>query len=185
MTVLLAVMLSGLARAEDELLLLGGRAVAEVWQDASLATVYKTTGFGVSGTFSIRPHAWLSIDGELGLIRLSGKEEQAIQMVPLALDLSARVDRDDMELFFGVGPALVPFADSGLTVITGTKLGLDVQAGARFATDLVNPSMSSTSPVQRVDAEFFVGRRQHFSQGVTDRLDLSAWRVGAGLGVRL
>ena len=185
MTVLLAVLLSGLARADDELLLLGGRAVVEVWQDASIATVYKSTGVGASGTFSIRPHPWISIDGELGLVRLSGEEEQSIQLVPLSLDLAARVDREDMELFFGVGPALVPFVDSGLTVITGTKLGLDVQAGARFATDFVNPSMSSTSPIQRVDAEFFIGRRQHFAQGQTERLDLSAWRVGAGLGVRL
>ena len=185
MTVLLAIMWAGLARADDELLLLGGRAVAEVWQDGSLATVYKPTGFGVSGTFSIRPHPWLSLDGELGLIRLSGEEAQEIQFVPMALDACARVNRDDLELFLGVGPALVPFTDSGLTVITGTKLGLDVQAGARLATDLVTPSMSSTSPVQRVDAEFFVGRRQHFSGGETERLDLSAWRVGAGLGVRL
>lgn len=183
MSVLVALVWSGVAQADDDELILGGRAIAEVWQDASLATVYKSTGIGAAGTFSWRPHAWLSLDGELGVVRMSGEEEQYIQMVPLAFDVAARIQREEMEMFVGLGPALVPFVDQGNTTVPGTKMGLDVRAGVRIATDLVNPSLSSTSPVQRADVEFIIGRRHHFSGD--DGLDLSAWRVGVGLVVRL
>jgi len=185
MLALIAVLWSGVALADDSELLLGGRALGEVWQDPSLATVYKSSGFGVAGSFSWRPHALLSLDGEVGFVRMTGEAEQSIQMVPMSLDICARAQREEMELFVGAGPALVPFTDQGLHMVTGTKMGLDVQAGVRFATDLVNPSLSSTSPVQRVDAEIFIGRRQHFAMGELARLDMSAWRMGLGLVVHL
>jgi len=184
MTVLLAVMYSSVAQADDSTLLLGGRAVAEVWQDPNLATVYRSASLGVEGGFSWRPHSWLSLDGDAGVIRMTGEEEQAIELIPMSLGVYARSQREESELFFGVGAALVPFSDQGNAVITGSKLGLDVQMGVRLATDLINPSLSSTSPVQRADWEITVGRRQHMT-GEIPGLDLSAWRIGVGLVVRL
>jgi hypothetical protein len=185
MSALLAAVWSGVALADEGELVLGGRAIAEVWQDTNLATVYRSTGLGISGAFSWRPLDLLSLDGGVGVLRMTGEANQAIQLMPLSLDVCARAEREEMELFFGLGPALVPFVDEGVSVITGTKLGLDVQAGARFATDLINPSLSSTSPVQRADWEVTIGRRQHFGSADAARLDLSAWRLGVGMVVRL
>lgn len=184
MSALLLAVWSGVALADDSELLLGGRAIASVWQDPNLATVYRSASLGIEGGFSWRPHSLLSLDGDAGVVRMTGEAAQVIQLVPMSLSLCARAERERSELFFGLGPALVPFSDQGLEVITGTKLGLDVQAGVRIASDLINPSLSSTSPVQRADWEITMGRRQHLT-GDAPGLDLSSWRLGVGLVVRL
>jgi len=166
-------------------ILLGLRAVGEVWQDPNIATVYGGGRVAGSAVISWRPHNVWSIDAEAAMMRVGEDIGPSISLTPMSLSLCARRGSERTEVFAGGGVSIVPFLDKGESTISGTKLGADVKIGVRIATALVQPTLYPVSTVQGVDLEAFLGRRQHFANGVEDRLDLSAWRVGIGLVARI
>lgn len=177
-------------------LLLGIHGVAEVWSDAALATVYRSSAFTGSISASWQFHRFLEADVELMYFRTSGADGQRFEMTPITVDAAAYKTFGNVELYGGLGPALVPFSDQGVGLRTGTKLGMDTRVGIRVGTSLYDPPDYPPSPIERVDLEIFVGRRTHFgptttvvdpslTQEAAGRLDLSAVRAGIGFKVRL
>ena len=170
--------------------------VAEVWSDAAIASVYRSSAFSGSVSATWQFHRFLAADLELAYFRTTGDENQRIEMTPIALDLSVWKNIGNIEIFGGAGPAIVPWSDRGMDLRTGTKLGMDTRIGVRVGTTLYDPPDYPPSPMERVDLEIYVGRRTHFGPTTnvvtpgevgsgSGRLDLSAARAGIGFKVRL
>lgn len=177
-------------------LLVGATGVAEVWSDAALATVYRTRAISGSVSATWQLHRFIEADVEVMYLRVFGESDQRFEMTPIALDAAAYKTFGSVELFGGLGPAIVPFTDQGVGTRTGTKLGLDTRVGMRIRTDLYDPPDYPPSPIERVEVEIFAGRRTHFgptTSAITPgslpepagRIDLSAVRVGVGVRMRL
>ena len=180
-------------------LVVGVRGVGEIWQDSLLIRdMGRSSRFGGTGFVSYNAWRFLSVDLEAGYHRLTGMEfsigsgaqgteSTTFEMVPIALSVSASQHLGGLEVFGAVGTAFTVFshADSEVTV-SGTKIGPCFHVGARIDTGLVQPSIrrDAVQRIRAVDLELVVGRRQHQPFGVGDGLDLSAWRVGAGLLAR-
>jgi hypothetical protein len=184
------------AAERDVDLLMGVVGVGEVFSDAAIASVYRSSAFTGSVSASWQFHRFLAADVELTYFRTLGEAGQRFEMTPIALNASAWKSLGNVELFGGLGPAIVPFTDQGTDMRSGTKLGLDARVGMRVGTSLYNPPDYPPSVIERVDLEIFLGRRSHFGPTTTTidpdepgegvgRLDLSAARVGIGLKVRL
>lgn len=183
-------------RQQDTDLLLGIHGVAEVWSDAAIASVYRSSAFSGSLSATWQFHRFLAADLELAYFRTVGEDNQRIEMTPIALDLSLWKSIGNVEIFGGAGPALVPWSDQGTDFRTGTKLGMDARIGVRVGTTLYDPPDYPPSPMERVDLEIYVGRRTHLGPTTNilvpgeagsgaGRLDLSAARAGIGFKVRL
>ena len=181
---------------EDQDLLLGIHGVAEVWSDAAIATVYRSSVFTGALTATWQFHRFLAADIEVSYVRTPGLQGQRFEMTPIAADLSAWTKMGNVELFGGIGPALVPWSDKGTDLRSGTKIGMDTRVGLRVATAFYTPPDYPPATMERVDLEIFVGRRSHFGPTTTavepdvlgqgsGRLDLSAIRAGIGFKVRL
>jgi hypothetical protein len=82
---------------------------------------------------------------------------------------------------------MVAFNDRSPTnAISGTKLGFDFRLGTRIRTWFIQESIRpDPRGINRMDFEILLGRRQHHMLGVGKGLNLSAWRVGAGIVARL
>jgi hypothetical protein len=178
--------------------MIGFLGVGEVWQDAAIARVHRSSRFAGTGFFAAGITQVFGVEVELGYSRMtnpavdkeSGQqtaEDTSFEMMPVALDLTMRIDTGRSEVFFGMGPAIVAFNDrSPSNAISGTKLGVDFRLGTRirtwFVQDTIRPGARG---VKRMDFELLLGRRQHHLMGVGEGLNLSAWRVGAGVVARL
>lgn len=185
--------------APDRDIILSLRGLGEIWQDPHISSLYRSSRFSGGLHLSWQFHNWLSADLEMSTLRMLNDDGSRLELSPLSLNAAARKEIGRAEVSAGLGPALVPFSEAGSnsSYTPGTKLGLDVRAGLRLATGLYDPPAYPASVIERVDLEIFVGRRQHFGPTSTQlpadlegyvgpgRLDLSAWRVGVGLGVRL
>jgi len=186
------------AQTEELGLLLGLRGVGEVWQDAGLSRVYRSSRFGLTGHASYKAWRFLRADLELGYHRMAGdavhessgrtlEAAASFEMVPISLLVCATHRVGGMELYGGLGPALTAFSErSPAGSVSGTKIGPALQLGARIDTGLAQPSIrpDKRAQIQAVDLDIFVGRRQHQAFGVGTGLDLSAWRAGLGLAAR-
>ncbi|MFH1469875.1 MAG: hypothetical protein ABIO70_36160 [Pseudomonadota bacterium] len=197
----LALLVPALAQADPppEIgLRIGGRGLGEVWQDASLIQVYRSSRFTGSGVVSYRVWCFLSADLEVGYERQGGVvvdsetlregvNPTSFELIPISAMAEASRRLGDLDVFAAVGCAITPYTETrpGDTV-TGTKFGAAFQLGARLDTKLAQPSWRSgdDARLQAVEFEVFVGRRQHQLFGVGSGLDLSAWRFGAGLLAR-
>jgi hypothetical protein len=112
----------------------------------------------------------------------------AVELMPVTFSVLARKDTGGAELFAGAGLALAVFnerTDAG--TVSGIKPGLDMKAGVRVHTHVINPPVrpSGGRPVQGMDVELLLGRRQHHAFGLGSGFDFSAWRIGIGLTARL
>ncbi len=178
--------------------MLGFMGVGEVWQDSSIARVHRSSRFAGTGFYAAGISSLFGIEVELGYSRMtnpavdreSGQqttEDTSFEMMPVALDATIRVETGRSEVFFGMGPAVVAFNDRSPTnAISGTKLGIDFRLGTRIRTWFVQESIRPDARgVKRMDFELLLGRRQHQMFGVGKGLNLSAWRVGAGVVARL
>jgi len=178
--------------------MLGFMGVGEVWQDAAIARVHRSSRFAGTGFYAAGITPLFGIEVELGYSRMtnpavdkaSGQQtvdDTSFEMMPVALDATIRVETGRSEVFFGMGPAIVAFNDRSPTnAISGTKLGIDFRLGTRIRTWFVQESIRHDARgVKRMDFELLLGRRQHQMFGVGKGLNLSAWRVGAGVVARL
>jgi hypothetical protein len=178
--------------------MLGFMGVAEVWQDAAIAQVHRSSRFAGTGFFASGLSRVFGIEIELGYSRMtnpavdkeSGRQttdDTSFEMMPVAIDATMRIQTGRSEVFFGMGPAMVAFNDRSPTnAISGTKLGFDFRLGTRIKTWFVQESIRPEARgIKRMDFEILLGRRQHHMFGVGKGLNLSAWRVGAGLVAHL
>lgn len=182
--------------------LLGGRGLAEVWQDPSLAKVYRSSlfsGAGVGGLwFDLGLPVDLGVEADITYHRLDGaavslstgrsssSRTTVVEMVPVGLRVGARVPVGRASVYGTLGPAVTTWQEMAPAAsLAGTKWGLALEGGVRFDTGFVDPPMDHPGrALQGVDAEVFIGRRQHQLFGYGEGLDFSAWRVGAGLSAR-
>ena len=174
------------------------RGMGEVWADAAISRVHRSSRFAGSGAFATNLSRVFGIECELGYSRMTnptyldgsladGAGTTSFEMIPVAADLTMRAQGERSEVFFGLGAAMVGFNDtSPLNAVSGTKVGLDMRFGTRIKTGFLQESLY---PVDRglksMDIELIFGRRQHRGFGMGQGLDLSAWRVGIGLAARL
>ncbi len=92
------------------------------------------------------------------------------------------------ELFAGAGYGMAVFTEStDVGTVSGAKPGLDLRAGTRIHTRLLRQQLRPEGVVgpQGLDFELLFGRRQHHAFGIGQGFDFSAWRLGAGMVVRL
>ena len=176
----------------------GFRGVGEVWQESAIVLVHRSSRFGGSGFFHTGVTNVLGFELELGYNRMKGEavdpttnertgNASTLELVPISMDATIRAEGPTSEVFFGSGPAFVAFNDRSPTnAISGVKVGLDMRVGVRIHTHFIQESIRpGARGMRRMDFELMLGRRQHQAFGIGDGLDLSAWRVGAGLVGRL
>ena len=176
----------------------GFRGVGEIWQESAVVMVHRSSRFGGTGFFSTGITRLLGAEVELGYNRMVGKAidpatnqrtsgQATLELVPVAMNVTARMEGRSSEVFAGVGPAFVAFNDRSPTnAISGMKLGLDMRLGIRIHTNFIQQSIRpGAGGFKRMDVELMLGRRQHQAFGIGSGLDLSAWRVGGGLVCRL
>lgn len=112
----------------------------------------------------------------------------SIELMPVTFSLLARKEAGGAELFAGAGFAMAVFNEqTEVGAVSGVKPGLDMKAGARIHTNLVNPVIrpSGARSISGMDVELLLGRRQHHAFGLGSGFDFSAWRIGIGLTARL
>ena len=176
----------------------GFRGVGEVWQDAAIVMVHRSSRFGGTGFFSAGITPLFGMEIEIGYNRLVGSavdpssnaqtgNQSTLELVPIAMDGTIRMEGASSDLIFGFGPAFVSFNDRSPTnAISGMKIGVDMRMAVQIHTHFVQESIRpGARGMNRMDVEFLIGRRQHQAFGVGQGLDLSAWRIGLGLVGRL
>jgi len=176
----------------------GFRGVGEIWQESAIVMVHRSSRFGGTGFFHTGLSRVFGIELELGYNRLKGKavdqdtnqqtgHSSTLELVPISMDTTIRAEGPTSEVLLGIGPAFVSFNDRSPTnAISGVKIGLDMRVAMRIHTHFLQESIRpGARGMRRMDFELMLGRRQHQAFGVGSGLDLSAWRVGAGLVGRL
>lgn len=178
------------------------RGVGELWHDTAIASRYRGSGIvaGVGGVIPI--NGFLAIDADIGYHRASGGDSGGgtLQLVPMALLAEARWlprEDNDLELFAGLGPAMVVWSESGQdptttapegaeegpTVLRGARPGLEVRLGTRIDLGLVQPTMmpGQEDAVKAIELELLGARRFAPSSA---GFNFNTWRVGAGIALR-
>ena len=176
----------------------GFRGIGEVWQETAIALVHSSSRFGGAGFFHTGLTRSVGFEVELGYNQMKGKavdpttneqtaNSSTLELVPISIGATLRTGGPTSELFIGAGPALVAFNDRSPTnAISGVKIGGDMRVGVRIHTHFLQESIRpGARGLRRLDFELMLGRRQHQAFGVGSGLDLSAWRIGAGLVGRL
>jgi len=176
----------------------GFRGVGEVWQEAAIVMVHRSSRFGGTGFFSAGITELFGMEIEIGYNRLVGTavdpttnertdNQATLELVPIAMDGTIRMEGSTSDLVFGAGPAFVSFNDRSPTnAISGMKIGIDMRVAVQIHTHFIQHSIRpGARGMRRMDLEFLIGRRQHQAFGVGEGLDLSAWRIGLGLVGRL
>jgi len=176
------------------------RGVGEIWHDTAVATRFKSGGL-VAGLGGVIPLGdLLAVDAGIGYHRSSGEGEGALQIVPMSLLLEARLQPTQdhgLELFGGLGPAMVVWSESGQdptttaaegqdegpTVLRGARPGLEVRLGTRIDLGLVQPSMmpGQQDALKGVELELLGARRFATTRS---GFNWNTWRLGAGLALR-
>ncbi len=187
-----------LAESDGIGLILGARGMGEVWQDPQVAQVYRSSRFGGTGFATYGVWRFLSVSAEVGYHRMLGdavsqgtggmmEDGTVMELIPLSLCAEATHKLGGVEVFGALGPAATHFSEMAPQQTTsGTKIGAVLMAGARIDTGLYEKSIrpDRQSRLRSVELEVLLGRRQHQIFGVGEGLNLSAWRVGAGLLAR-
>ncbi len=188
--------LAELAVAQAADIFLVARGQAEFWNDAAIGSFYATGGLvGGAGVVVdvIGPiTADLDIAYKRALPALNRDDETSrFEIVPVTLlaEYNFEFAKVPIRPFAGLGFAMVQFAErhpplgDGRTVTRGTRPAIEVRTGFRLDLGLVPDSLVHTSPVEAIELEVFGGRRMEAPGG--RGFDLSAWRAGLGIGVRL
>lgn len=176
----------------DTLVVLRGS--AERWQDPAIGSVYQRGGLmGGVGVY-VDLFGPIGVDIDVAYKRLdpaSDAEGQSFEMMPITLMATYTFpsEKGPVDPYVGLGFALATFAEkaapdaTGLAVIRGTRPALELRAGIRFDSGLVQPSMAGNQAIKGVDVEIFGGRRAELPGGLG--FDLAAWRAAVGLALRL
>ena len=174
------------------------RGIGEAWQEPSFGSVYRSDRFygflGMSHRFHYHYAAYL----EGGFVRADGNSDQtAIQLIPVTLGASVLFPNGkNVEPFVGLGFSVVNFLEQiPNNSISGTKLGMDFRTGIRIATRFLNRmnhpksvyNENYTPPPgpKQLDIEVMFGQRFHQLFGVGEGFNLSAFRIGVGMQLRL
>ena len=176
----------------------GFRGIGEVWQEAAIVMVHRSSRFGGTGFFSAGITELFGAEIEVGYNRMVGSavdpsnnqqtgHDATLELVPVAMNGTVRMEGHSSDVSFGVGPAFVSFNDRSPTnAISGLKIGIDMRMAVQIHTNFIQESIRPGSTgMRRADIEVLIGRRQHQAFGVGEGLDLSAWRIGVGLVGRL
>ncbi len=176
----------------------GFRGIGEVWQESAIVMVHRSSRFGGTGFFSAGITELFGMEIEVGYNRLVGSavdpssnqqtgHDSTLELVPVAMNGTVRMEGHSSDLAFGVGPAFVSFNDRSPTnAISGLKIGIDMRMAVQIHTNFIQESIRpGAGGMRRADIEVLIGRRQHQAFGVGEGLDLSAWRIGLGLVGRL
>ena len=182
------------AAAADRSVLVGFRGIAETWEDPFIVEHYRSSRFGGAAMVHVPFAKWLGAEVELGFSRtpsVSQREGVAagmLQYVPMAATLVAVKQMPSAELFGGMGYGMAVFTEqTAVGTVSGSKPGLDLRVGARIHTRMLRQHLTPDGDVgpKGMDVELLLGRRQHHAFGVGKGFDFSAWRLGAGMVVRL
>jgi hypothetical protein len=112
----------------------------------------------------------------------------SMELMPVTFSLLLRKELGGAQVFAGPGFAMAVFNEqTDVGAVSGVKPALDLKAGARIHTRLIQPPIRPVGPkpLQGLDVELLLGRRQHHAFGVGQGFDFSAWRIGIGLAARL
>ncbi len=182
------------APAAERPLIVGLRGVAEVWQDPFIIQHYRSSRFMGAFMTHVPIGRWLGVEAELGYSRTPSESARPLvspgqlEYLPITLSMVAVRPGPRAELFGGVGYAMAVFTErTDAGTVSGAKPGLDLRGGARIHTRLIKEQLRPTgaSGAQGLDIELLLGRRQHHAFGIGSGFDFSAWRLGAGMVVRL
>lgn len=175
-------------------LLVGVRGVAEAWQDRFIVEHYRSSRLTGAAMVHVPVARFFGVEAEMGYSRTpsvsarSGVAAGMLEYVPMALTFVAVKQYPGGEVFGGVGYGMAVFTEqTSVGTVSGSKAGLDVRAGARIHTNLVKRKLTPQgySGLSGLDVELLLGRRQHHAFGWGQGFDFSAWRLGAGMVVRL
>ncbi len=172
----------------------GLRGVAESWQDPSILQHYRSSRLTGAAMVHVPMGRVFGFEAEMGYSRTPSVSARAgvaagmLEYVPMALTLIAVKPYDGGEVFGGVGYGMAVFTEqTSVGTVSGAKAGLDFRAGARIHTKLARKQLTPQGyrGLSGVDVELMIGRRQHHAFGWGQGFDFSAWRLGAGMVVRL
>ncbi|MEO0601750.1 MAG: hypothetical protein AAF211_09950 [Myxococcota bacterium] len=182
------------ARAADIFLVARGQ--AEFWADPSIASFYRTGALMGGAGVVVDIVGPISADLDVAYKRANpalnpDDETSRFEVVPVTLlaEYNFPFANVPVRPYAGLGFAMVSFAErhpalpDGRTVTRGTRPAIELRAGFRVDLGLVPESLIKPSPIQSIELEVFGGRRMEAPGG--KGFDLSAWRAGLGVGVRL
>ena len=173
---------------------IGLRGVAESWQDPAILQHYRSSRLTGAAMVHVPMGRFLGVEAEMGYSRTpsvsarTGVAAGMLEYVPMAVTFVAVKPYDGGEVFGGVGYGMAVFTEqTSAGTVSGAKAGLDVRAGARIHTKLARKQLTPQGyqGLSGVDVELMIGRRQHHAFGWGQGFDFSAWRLGAGMVVRL
>lgn len=191
-------------RAAPPGVLLSVRGIGEMWHDPYLSSRFRTGGLAAGVGMVVPLTGLLAIDAEIAYHRSTASTgEGTLQLAPFSLLAVGRLlpsDDGGLELFGGLGPAMIMWSESGQgeaymrelaedpdapvpTVLRGARPGLELRLGLRVDLGLTQASLNPTQrdPVQAVSLEIQAGRR--FAT-TSSGFNFNTWRVGAGLAAR-
>lgn len=180
------------AQAADIVLLARGQ--AEAWADPAIGSFYRNGGLMGGAGVVVDVIGRFSADLDIAYKRADAADESEVhrfELVPVALLAEYNFPFENLPVkpYAGLGFAIVQFAErhpagaDGRTVTRGARPALELRAGFRLDLGLIQDSMMHVGPLKGVELEVFGGRRMEVPGGAG--FDLSAWRAGLGLGVRL
>jgi hypothetical protein len=166
------------------------RGAIERFDEPSFAAVYAAGSWAPALGIVISTGTIVFVDIEAGFVRERADPDgdvPLIELVPMSLVAELAPGRRS-PLFLGAGPSIVSFSErhtpdaEGSTVTAGTRLAAELRVGLRVNTMWVRPAAppAQVSPLQALDVEIYVGRRQQFSK---DGFALGGWRACVGLAL--
>lgn len=193
---MLWIILAELAVAQATDIFLVARGQAELWADPAIATFYRTGALMGGAGVVVDVFGPVTADIDIAYKRANpalnpDDETSRFELVPITLlgEYNFEFANVPVRPFAGLGFALVQFAErhpanaEGRTVTRGTRPALELRAGFRLDLGLVPDSLVKQNPIKSVELEVFGARRNEAPGG--KGFDLSAWRAGLGLGIRL
>lgn len=177
--------------------------VFELRHDPWIASRFNQGGLGAHFGFVVPVRGLLGAQLSASYQRAKATgAEASFQQVPIAVLALARFGAtDDLEVYGGLGPALIVWSESGQdeaymrellqlgpadpapTVLRGSRPALEMTAGARFDLGLTQPSLPPIpeSAVRGVLLDLNLTRRIAPSR---TGFNFNAWRVGVALALR-
>ncbi|MEN0065238.1 MAG: hypothetical protein AAGA48_24045 [Myxococcota bacterium] len=189
------ILTSGIAAQAADIVLLA-RGQASAWADPAIGTFYRTGALMGGAGVVVDVFGPISADLDVAYKRANpaldpSDDSTRFELVPVTLfaEYNFKFANAPVLPFAGLGFAMVQFAErhapmpDGRTVTRGMRPAIELRTGVRVDLGLVPGSLMRTGPVKSIDLEVFGGRRLEMPGGMG--FNLSAWRAGLGLGVRL
>ncbi|MEC7984949.1 MAG: hypothetical protein VX278_07290 [Myxococcota bacterium] len=160
--------------------------IGESWGDAFIGQVYRPSANFGNVALQYRFHTHFLAGIESGLIRVKGnRNKTALQLIPVVMNVNVLFGNDYVEPFIGLGFSFVHFLESAPSgSVAGTKVGTEVRAGVRIATNFIKPPQHPNQQLgaKQMDIELMFAQRLHqmFGVGAGQGFNMSASRFGVG-----